>query len=132
MRSAVEPTAEDRAPLPTTPLPVTGVVLHDLFATPSVVSIGPRRLGEIAEVTVSLSSRTGRKFNVREYRTDSPTLGVEVLADRGSTATLRLRQTIAEAGQHTAKLKVESDAAGTSATLELPVSYVGIYPTAEK
>ena len=125
-QASIHPIAADGSAIPATPLPVAAVVLHDIHASPPVVSFGPRAVGDVAEATVSLSSRTGRRFRVGESQPGATNPVVTIRSDPDGGAVMHVRQTIAEAGPHTVGIDVVAEPVdGSRVQLKLPVSYIG-------
>jgi len=118
--------------LPPLALEVVANVHNDVYLSPRVVNFGARNIGEIAEETCLVGSRSGRPFVLlavsREARGSAE---VDRMADLARHKyCFRVRQHIADAGAHASQLEFVVREEGSPESYALPLSlwYHGLPP----
>jgi Protein of unknown function (DUF1573) len=113
--------------LPVALLPVYGRVLEQVEFTPPTLLFGHRALGEQAEETVLVRSRSGKTFKVLTFEATSKSIEVERLAaSSDSLPQFRVRQKFLELGQQSAVVSFRVLVDGRSVTVALPARYCGL------
>jgi len=119
--------------LPPFPIPVMMEVVDDIQTVPASVPFGSLPLGESAEETVVLRSRTGKSFEVVKADAD-PKKGVwvERSTTTGRDACFRVRQrAVALRSQgHYIRFTLQVDSGEATQELAVAVSYYGVEGTA--
>jgi hypothetical protein len=116
--------------LPGKSLPVTGLILSDLQASPPAALFGARPIGEVAQETVTLHSLTGQRFTVTDMAVDADDLAIErVLTEKTVEPAFILKQRVTKQGHQAGRavIRVETTK-GSTAEISVPVSYLGIAP----
>jgi hypothetical protein len=109
--------------LPSRRLPVRGSVVADLEASPPLVQVGGRRMGESFQEEVTLHSLTGRALTAVKFRAEGQGLVVEPTErpDR-----FRVRQAVALAGTQQTQVRFSVVLDGRNVELRVPVEYTGV------
>ena len=92
--------------LPAQTVTIFGTVNEKVVVLPEAVNFGPVRIGENVVETIAIASRTGEPFEMIKIETP---LGTTILG-KEKTETgwrIRIRQQVAELGNHTATAKIQ-------------------------
>jgi hypothetical protein len=124
---AVKPETESGQLLPTKSIRVFARVIPDIKATPECVVFGARRVGEVSDETIALSSVTGQSFEVIDTRAEGDGLSVERAFTRGiETPIFRVRQRLGQgANSGLVRIKTRSKD-GQEFDVEVPTKGYGI------
>jgi len=115
------------AVLPPVPFMVLGKVLQEVEAVPPAILFGHGILGERAEDTVVLRSRTGEAFRVLTVQSSSESIEAERLKDSpDSSPQFRIQQTFRGTGQQTAQMTFVAVIDGRRISVVVPVRYYGL------
>jgi hypothetical protein len=102
-------------------------VLQEVEAIPPAVLFSHRVLGERAEGTVMLRSRTGKACRVRTFESNSESIEVERLtAPPDSSPEFRIQQMIRKVGQQSATVSFCVLIDDRRITVAVPVRYCGL------
>ncbi len=119
------------AVVPPVPLKIAGRVLQEVEAIPPVVLFGHHALGERAEDTVVLRSRTGKAFRVVAVESGRESIETERLPESSdSSPQFRVQQTFRKTGQQTATVSFHVQIDDRRITVAVPVRYCGLPKTA--
>ena len=114
----LEPLGPNGEPLPSRRVIVRGRVASDLVVDPPQVSAGGHAVGDRVEETLTVSSRTGRKFTIEKVNAHGEGLSVE----RSATGVVRVKQTVTRAGEMNGSVEIVVRPAGDEpVTVTVPV-----------
>ncbi len=127
----VTPLGANGTEIPPQRLRVVGNVVDDVCALPAVLSLGPRKIGEVASDEVVLHSRSGRPFRVhlaQSRPSETSASLVEGEAQARVDHRLSITQRISKEGRRQNGSRWGLRAEGGRRTTELPVtiSYYGV------
>jgi hypothetical protein len=118
----------DRFPFPPVSLPAEAMILDDIQASPRVVILGARPLGQIATETVVLQSSASLPFEVHSVECESKEVTVEKVESTASRIQYKISQRIVETGSQSTQLHFQVRTKGSEKAILVPVgvSYLGL------
>src|SRR5260221_4479917 len=94
----LKPEVAGEEAVPPYQLPIRGLILPDIQATPPSVTFGAKAVGEALEDAFTLSSLTGREFKIVRWDLDGQ--GLTVDRSNQLANTLHVRQQVISTGSH--------------------------------